>query len=385
MHSNRTPLAGLYVHIPFCIRKCPYCDFYSVTDTALETAFLTALQKEMRMRKAAGLTFDTLCLGGGTPSVLAPSSIDSILQTAHRCFAISDDAEITIEVNPGSVNAARLRDYRRAGINRLNVGVQSFQDDNLNFLGRIHSAADAKAVLRQARRAGFDNIGLDLIYGLPAQLRQDWLRDLESAADFQPEHLSCYMLTFEAGTPLDRKRQSGSVQPLPDDRLAELFEITLQDLASRAYHQYEISNFARRPLHCSRHNQKYWDFVSYLGFGPSAHSFAVPARRSWNYRSLRQYIAALEDGLPPTAAEELLTHEQRMIEMIYLGLRQTEGIDVRRFRQSFGVDLTRHCGQTVESLRKARYLETSRTHCFLTRRGQMLLDSVAGRLIQALQ
>lgn len=384
MNTNHTPFSGIYIHIPFCVRKCPYCDFYSVSDTALEAAFLEALQMEMRMRSSPSLTFDTLYIGGGTPSVLKPSSIDCLIQTACRCFSILPDAEITIEVNPGTVDAEKLRDYRRAGINRINIGVQSFQDENLRFLGRVHSAADATNVLRWARQAGFDNVGLDLIYGIPGQSRQCWRQDLATAVDIQPEHLSCYMLTFEAGTLMDKRRQKGEIEPLQEGKLSELFETTIGYLAYQDYRQYEISNFARQPARRSRHNQKYWAFVPYIGLGPSAHSFTAP-ERSWNHRSVKRYIAAISSGLSPIEDKEVLTRGQQMIEMIYLGLRKTEGIDLQRFNQQFGVDFNHQCKHLIEQLQKEKYLETTQNHCFLTRRGQILLDSIADMLIAAVR
>ena len=188
--------AGLYIHIPFCIRKCLYCDFYSVTDLSLKNAFIKALAQEMRFYAGHAVGVDTLYIGGGTPSVLKPGEIESILAEARRCFNVLPDAELTLEVNPGTVSARSLSDYRRRGVNRINIGVQSFQNRVLGFLKRIHTAEDAANSIRWARRAGFANIGLDLIYGVSGQSEASWLADLEQAVSFRPEHLSCYMLSY---------------------------------------------------------------------------------------------------------------------------------------------------------------------------------------------
>lgn len=383
MKTNNTPYAGLYVHVPFCVRKCPYCDFYSITDLTLESDYVNALQKEMALRATAEIAFDSLYIGGGTPSVLSPSSIDRVIQSACRHYPVLSEAEITLEVNPGTVDKRKLREYRHIGINRLNIGVQSFQDEQLKMLGRIHSAADAKLVLSQAREAGFANLGLDLMYGLPGQTRECWLEDMETAARFQPEHLSCYLLTFEPGTPMDQQRRRGEIRPLQDDRTSRLFETTLQRLEALGYEQYEISNFAVRPVYRSRHNQKYWAFVPYMGFGPSAHSFATPATRSWNYRDVKRYIATLENGGLPCEAHERLSPEQRMMEMIYLGLRKIEGIDLATFRRLSGIDFSVQCDQVIAAMQREGYLRVWGHHCGLTRRGQLLLDSIAALLIEA--
>jgi oxygen-independent coproporphyrinogen-3 oxidase len=237
-------------------------------------------------------------------------------------------------------------------------------------------------VLRQARRAGFDNLGLDLMYGLPGQTREQWRKDMDSALAFQPEHLSCYMLSFEAGTPMDRQRREGSIRPLPDEQVSGLFETTLQYLDLHGMRQYEISNFAVRPSRRSRHNQKYWRFVPYLGFGPSAHSFSPPSVRAWNEHGLQTYMTALEKGRLPVASQEILSREQQMMEMIYLGLRTTDGMDLESFKNQFDVDLQRQCRSVIEMMCNAHYLKISDQRCRLTLQGQLLLDSIAARLIE---
>ena len=228
-------LAGIYIHIPFCIKKCPYCDFYSITDQSLKQPFIEALIREMQMVSSHPLVCDTLYLGGETPSVLKAKNIERIIENAYRLFNFLHDTEITIEVNPGTVTTEKLKGYQSVGINRINIGVQSFNDEFLDFLGRIHSSNDADLTIRGARKAGFDNIGIDLIYGISGQTKKTWLSDLRKAVGFEPEHLSCYMLTYEKGTPLDRDRRQGRFKPLAGSLLGELFETTMEYLTAHGY------------------------------------------------------------------------------------------------------------------------------------------------------
>jgi oxygen-independent coproporphyrinogen-3 oxidase len=376
--------AGLYIHIPFCARKCPYCDFYSVTDLALKPRFLKALIAEMKLVSHGGLSFDTLYIGGGTPSVYESDGIDLIITHAFQSFKILADSEVTIEVNPGTVTLEQLTGFRKAGINRINIGVQSFQQTNLDFLGRIHSRDEARQTLYFAHKAGFEEVGIDFIYGLPEQSKQDWLLDLQQAIDYQPAHLSCYMLTYENGTPMDSDLKHGRFQPLSEDRVRVLFEATIEFLENNGYFQYEISNFAMieegRKANVSRHNLKYWTLVPYIGLGPSAHSY-IESRRHWNVSSLDQYIREIESGRLPVADQELLTVEQQKIEAIYLGLRMTRGIDLAFFKKKFGVDFIEKYKEVTSALEKDNYIEVTKSHCALTRQGRAFLDSITSMFI----
>jgi oxygen-independent coproporphyrinogen-3 oxidase len=376
--------AGLYIHIPFCVRKCLYCDFYSVTDLALKPRFLKALIAEMELVSADRFCFDTLYIGGGTPSVYGYNDIGQIITAISRNFDLHPHAEITIEVNPGTVSIEQLKGYREAGINRINIGVQSFYQKNLDFLGRIHSANEARKAATEAQQAGFKNIGLDLIYGLPDQSKPDWLADLEQAVDCDPSHLSCYMLTYEKGTPLHNSLKGGQVQPLADDNLRTLFETTIEYLEDHKYLQYEISNFARigndgKP-NVSRHNLKYWTRIPYMGLGPSAHSFIEP-RRYWNESGVSSYIAAIESGRLPVAENEVLTEEQQMIEAIYLGLRMTAGIDLVGFKAKYGIDFFKAFKAVITELTERNYIEVKNSRCALTRRGRAFLDSITAMFV----
>jgi oxygen-independent coproporphyrinogen-3 oxidase len=379
MNLSHNQNAGLYIHIPFCVRKCPYCDFYSVTDLALKPRFLKALIAETEMVAAEGLDFDTLYIGGGTPSVYGYNDIGQIIAAISRNFDLRPDAEINIEVNPGTVSIKQLKGYREAGINRINIGVQSFYQKNLDFLGRIHSADEARNTVTEAQRAGFKNIGLDLIYGLPDQSKPDWLADLKQAVEFDTDHLSCYMLTYEKGTPLYSGLKGGQVQPLADDNVRTLFETTIEYLEDHKYLQYEISNFARigndgKPR-VSRHNMKYWTRVTFMGLGPSAHSFVEP-QRYWNVSRVSSYIAAIESGRLPVAEKEVLSKQQQMIEAIYLGLRMTAGIDLGGFKAKYGIDFMKAFKAVITDLAEGKYIEVQNNRCALTRRGRAFLDSI---------
>jgi oxygen-independent coproporphyrinogen-3 oxidase len=383
--------AGLYIHIPFCLRKCPYCDFYSITDRALISAYLDALKEEMRIVSGGDLLFDTIYIGGGTPTLLSPGNIAAVLDQAHRMFAVTADAEITIEANPGTVNMVELKAYHRVGIGRINIGVQSFDPQILAFLGRIHSADEALRAVRDARRAGFENLGIDLIYGIPDQDEALWRRDLDMAVSLSPDHLSCYMLSYEDGTPLAGDLQKKRFAPLPDETTAGQFETAHEFLTGAGYEHYEISNFAKRSpagglpafgSFRSRHNVKYWTFVPYIGLGPSAHSYDG-CRRHWNYSDVNRYIACLKKGKPPIQAAETLTKSQQIMEAVYLGLRTVEGIDMPRFKKKFGIAFEKLFSAALPDIISHGWVSLSKTRCALTTRGMLLLDSVSAKLIDA--
>jgi oxygen-independent coproporphyrinogen-3 oxidase len=353
-------------------------------DHASIPLFLDCLEREIEMVGPMDLVFDTLYFGGGTPSVLEPKAIARIIDAAKRCFNIHADAELTLEANPGTVSRQSFARFRQAGVNRLNIGVQSFNRHNLEFLDRIHSADDALASIRQARLAGFENIGLDLIYGLPGQDKKNWLVDLNSALDADVTHLSCYILTCEDETPLGRDVNAGRIN-MPDEGVVrELFDTTIEFLTAHGFRQYEISNFARQPddgtaAYDSRHNQKYWSFAPYIGLGPSAHSFVSPERR-WNHKSIEKYVQQVKTGELPVAAKETLTREQMIMEAIYLGLRTTRGIDLDNFEKMFEIDFFNTFESMITDLKKEGFIFLTNTHFALSPRGLAYHDSIAAML-----
>ena len=378
--ANPSQPAGLYIHIPFCAQKCLYCDFYSITDLAHISSFVAALEREMKLVDQTALVFDTLYLGGGTPSILDASVVERITAAAFRHFHILPGAEVSLEVNPGTVNLESFIRYRQAGINRLNIGVQSFREANLKFLGRIHSVKEAIISIDRGRLAGFENIGLDMIYGLPKQDESQWLEDLDRAILTNPEHLSCYLLTRESGTPLDRQVAAGRINLPTEDTLHSLFEVTIDHLIRNGFQHYEVSSFARKAdAACSpwksRHNRKYWSFAPYIGLGPSAHTYREP-QRHWNHRSVEKYLADIRLGRLPIAGKENLTREQMIMETIYLGFRTTRGIDLADFKHRFGFDFLSTFGETISEFDKDGLIRISESHCALTVTGMALLDSI---------
>ncbi|CAN2039051.1 Heme chaperone HemW [Candidatus Magnetomoraceae bacterium gMMP-15] len=382
MLKDEPKSAGLYIHIPFCIQKCLYCDFYSVTNQNMIESFIEALKNEISLIKNLPLLFDTIYFGGGTPSLLSSTQISDLIEKIYNSFNIASHPEITIEANPGTLCLENLKAYCQTGINRINIGVQSFNDRYLQFLGRIHTKNDACKAIEQARKAGFENIGLDLISGLPKQSIEAWQDDLKTAINMNPEHLSCYTLTYEPGTSLTQKLKNKEFQPLNDENLGNMMLFTRKFLKEHGYKCYEISNFARSFDLRSRHNQKYWSGAAYLGLGPSAHSFQEFNNvRYWNYSSLKKYIKTINKGNLPTASSEQLTWQQQMIEFIYLGLRRAEGINIKIFEKRFKVFFDKIFQEVLEKLIKKGLIEIKEKHCILTEQGMLLLDSAASEFV----
>ena len=388
-------MASLYLHIPFCEHKCIYCDFYSLAPgeglvrSGLPTGrFLEALKKEIELRATASdsqISYGTVFFGGGTPSLLSSRELGAILEHLTRHFSIDPDAEITVETNPGTVDRQKLQEFHSLGINRLSIGVQSFHNDDLQFLTRIHSSQEAKRCVHDAYASGFENVSIDLIFSLPSQTRDQWISNLEQAMELNPTHISCYSLIVEANTPLFRMVESKQISLLNAETDATFYEMTISYLTEHGYEQYEVSNFAK-PGFKSRHNKSYWEHRDYLGFGPSAHSFTVRSRhadgpeRSWNIANLSDYCSKLELGQLPIVGMEHLTVGQLAEVEIFLGLR-SEGIDLDGFRTRFGKDLT-----TEHELQVRDLLETSRAvvengKLRLTAKGYPVCDEICASLL----
>ncbi|AJE04731.1 radical SAM family heme chaperone HemW [Geobacter pickeringii] len=378
---------SLYIHIPFCVRKCRYCSFVSVADAPLSPKEYTdLLLREMALRAGCSPTpprAPTLYLGGGTPSLLPPEEVGRIVEAAGRLWGLESGAEVTLEANPGTVTPASLTGYRAAGVNRLSLGVQSFDDRMLVTLGRLHSGREAREAFDAARRAGFDSVGIDLIHSLPAQDIGHWREELRCAATLSPEHLSAYGLTVEEGTPFARLEAEGGLL-LPDEEgAARMFEETAEILAAHGYEHYEISNYAR-PGRRSRHNQVYWRREGYVGFGAGAHSF-LPAPRPgirWkNPDDLARYGSLLAAGGLPDEEIARLTTRDAMGEWLFLGLRLLDGVEIARFGEEFGTALETVYGGELERLRAAALLEFTDTRLRLTRRGVLLSNQVFARFL----
>ena len=379
-------MPGLYLHIPFCDHKCIYCDFYSLPpsgsareDSARVSRFLGNLSHEIELRAEAlaGRTIDTIFFGGGTPSLLAAEEIGRILVQLRDRFSVRSDAEVTLESNPGTVDAEALKAFRACGVNRLSIGIQSFDDEELRFLTRIHSAAQAEQTVAGARAANFTNINIDLMFGLPAQTPERWARTLEKALSFAPEHLSCYSLTVEPSTRLASLVAARQVIPVSHELDAELYEQTAQTLSRFGYEQYEVSNFARPGFRC-RHNLTYWTHGEYLGFGPAAHSF-VNGRRWWNVRSLHAYGDALEHGRAPVAGEETPTADQLMIEELFLALRST-GLDLPGFRGRHRGHVPAGFEERLEDIVRRDLAAIDGERLQLTAKGYVICDELCASL-----
>jgi oxygen-independent coproporphyrinogen-3 oxidase len=379
-------MASLYLHIPFCEHKCVYCDFYSIENMSSMENFLTALELEIIRRAemySKQESIETIFFGGGTPSLLSARQFDRIFSLIHKHYRVDSSAEITCESNPGTVELNKLSEFHSAGFNRISFGIQSFHDDDLKFLTRIHSAEEAERAVESAYRAGFDNVSCDLIFALPHQTPARWKENLRRAIALQPKHISAYALIVEDQTPLATMVKNKLVAPLPDEEDAELYEITIETLRSNGYEQYEVSNFAQ-PGYFSRHNFNYWNHTNYIGLGPSAHSFwkdsATTGKRWWNVRSIQSYCEMLERNEFPIVGSEGIDQEKFFSEEIFLGLRST-GIDMNKLRELYGESILSDRMDLLSSYENEGLLALGKEKIVLTAKGYAVCDEIAGALI----
>jgi oxygen-independent coproporphyrinogen III oxidase len=379
---------SLYIHIPWCQSKCPYCDFNSHAAAAWpEDEYVCALIAEMEQRAEdaawRGKALRTIFFGGGTPSLFAPQSIGRILEAAQRRFGLEADAEVTLEANPGTVDAVKLAGMRAAGVNRISFGAQSFNPAILKFLGRIHSAEETRAAVRGAHRAGFERLNLDLIFAVPGQTVADVRNDIAEVAALGPDHISAYNLTFEEGTAFFTELKRGRITPLPNDDQATMFEVVREELPRRGYPMYEISNYAAKG-HQARHNLTYWRGESYLGIGAGAHSFAregAGGRRWWNEKMPARYIAAAQARGLAEAGSETVDAEVAAGEFVFLNLRLREGFALEDFATRFGVSFDTRFGERSSILFDAKLLVREGGRIRLSDRGLELADSVFAEFV----
>jgi len=395
LNRYATPL-HLYVHIPFCLHKCPYCDFNShVRQSPPWSAYQQALLRELThwsvQRQYAGRPVHTIFFGGGTPSLAPPSLIRAVVEAAERLFTLDPSAEITLEANPGTAEAERFADYRNAGINRLSIGVQSFDDRELKWLERIHNGPEAIAAYEMARHVEYEQINLDLMYGLPEQTIETWTSHLDQAISLAPEHISCYQLTVEPHTQLAVRHKQTSF-PLPGEDLSLNFLAqTRIRLASAGYHAYEISNFSKPGMHC-RHNDAYWQYHDYLGIGAGAAGKWDVCEgdapddgivRYSNTRSPEAYIKAADETGHAINSREELSASKAAAESIWLGLRRTNGISNKWFKARFGASPETLFGDALSPWRKNGCLNITSERLNLTEKGMGLADSIAASVLQA--
>jgi oxygen-independent coproporphyrinogen-3 oxidase len=368
--------AGLYIHIPFCLSKCGYCSFYSISSTHLLPEFIKAIVQEMAFYKNIFKSFDTVYIGGGTPSLLSGDQLAEIFAAINKIFKIDKHAEITIEVNPGDVSPEYFRFLHKLDINRLNIGIQSFEDSILKFLGRRHTARDALSAISNARKAGFENIGIDLIYGVHGQNVLSWKKNIQKALSFSPEHISCYQLSLEKTTPTFKLYKKENMHLLSEDEALDFFLITDQLLEDAGFLHYEVSNFARDDNLKSRHNTKYWQHTPYLGLGPAAHSF-IGRKRWWNKSSVNTYIHNIAGGKMPVEDAETLSVQQLQLEALFLGMRTKDGIDLQLFKRRYGSDLVTDKKDTIDMLVKNKLVELKNDVLRPTLAGMAVADSLA--------
>jgi oxygen-independent coproporphyrinogen-3 oxidase len=368
---------GLYVHVPFCSAICNYCNFNrGLFDAGLKLRYVDAVCSEICHQKSeiSRLRADTIFFGGGTPSLLEPAEIARIVAACESAFEIADDREVTLEANPESVTEARLAAYRRAGVNRVSFGVQSFRADELRRLSRLHTAERARAAFGEARAAGFDNVSLDLMMWLPQQRVSEWLESVDAAIDLGPEHLSLYMLEVYPNAPLKDEMSRARWSQAPDDDVATMYLTAMERLDAAGYAQYEISNVAK-PGRPSRHNLKYWIDGEWLGFGCGAHSTRGGVR--WkNISSTEDYIAAVAGGGSVAVDRRQLTGDERLGDALFTGLRLVDGIDVNALQTRYGVDVWHRFGADLEPFLEAGCLRRSESRLSLTRQGMLLAHEV---------
>jgi oxygen-independent coproporphyrinogen-3 oxidase len=374
-------LVDYFTHIPFCDHKCIYCDFYSVITKDTISSFLKSLKEEINYygdRYSSNRIITSIFFGGGTPSLMEPDYLHEIISAVKESFNLKEDSEITMETNPGTVDNKKLTAFREAGINRISIGVQSFNDDELKFLTRIHDSETAKKTIREAIEAGFENVNIDLIFNLPKQTKQVWLSNLKQAIQLPIKHISTYSLILERGTILNKMVLDGKVKMQNDDYDADLYETTIDFLTQNGFYQYEVSNFAKPGFECL-HNNSYWHYNDYLGFGTSAHSFN-DGKRWWNYSSVKKYISEIAKNGNALANYEQLTDDEIHGEYVMLALRSS-GIELKSYKKRFGNDWLKKNNSYFEELLKKDLILFDDEILKLTAKGYTLCDEILKNIL----
>ncbi len=367
-------MAGAYFHIPFCKTRCTYCDFYSITDYSQSEKLYNAMISEIKSRKEYfDEALETIYFGGGTPSTFSPEKIGGLLKALAENFRISKDAEVTLEANPDDLDIDYLLAIRQAGVNRLSMGIQSFDDKQLKSINRRHSSRQAVQSVADALEAGFRNISIDLIYGLPGQSFDSWQEQLQRALQLDVQHISAYGLIYEEGTPLWRQMQAGVVKPAEDELMNKMYHYLVDTCKSHGFEQYEIANFSKGDCR-SRHNSAYWDDKPYIGIGPAAHSFDRKSRR-WNLSSVSEYTRLIELG-EDYFETEILSEQDRYNDFVMVSLRKMEGISLRKLQEIFSDKLYSYCLDNARKEIEKKNLEIENNHLRLTPEGVLLSDSV---------
>lgn len=375
---NDKKCIGLYIHIPFCFSKCPYCDFFSVDtfDEQLKKRYLAAIKRELEIysKKILNYQIISIYVGGGTPTILEGSELKDILTSCYKNFHINKRIEITVEANPGTIDREKVKILWQAGANRISLGAQVFSDKILKRIGRIHSKLDILNSYQWIREAGFKNINFDIMFGLPGQAKKEFEKTLLEAISLKPEHISLYALSVEPKTPLSLLVKKGTIKLPSDDFCQVLFTRAIDILNSYGYEHYEISNFALPDKKCI-HNELYWKNQPYLGIGAGASSY-IDGKRYQNYHSLNQYVFLLDYGILPIEYQEILSTKERMAEKVILQLRMREGLAKVDFLKQFKVPIEKIFSDALQKLMEQGLLAETPTHYYLTRRGILLANNV---------
>ena len=374
-------MAGIYIHIPFCKKRCIYCDFYSTTQSNRIDEYIDALCKELEMRKdyLNGEEIETIYFGGGTPSQLGKSHFDDIFKSIKQFYTIAKDAEITIEANPDNLSEEYVKMLSELPLNRISIGIQTFNDDTLKLLNRRHNSQQAIDAFNRCRKHGFKNISLDLMYGLPGESLESWKSDLSIITKLNPEHISAYHLIYEEGTKMWELKESHDVKEVSENMSVEMFSTLIETLKESGYEHYEISNFSKPYLY-SRHNSSYWKGVKYLGCGPSAHSYDQISRQ-WNIASLDRYIEGINSGKADYEIEKLDITTQYN-EFVITSIRTMWGMDLSILKEKFGVALYDYAMKMSEENIKKGYLEVADNKLKLTKEGIFISDGIMSDLLQ---
>ncbi len=373
--------SALYIHIPFCDHKCIYCDFYSIITSDNISSFLQSLKKEIKYyaeNYSSNRIITSIFFGGGTPSLMQPEYLEEIISSIAENFTVSTEAEITMETNPGTVDKDKLQKFRSSGINRISIGVQSFNDDELKFLTRVHNSNTAIETLHIASEVGFENISLDLIFNLPKQTKQIWLSNLKQAIQLPIKHISTYSLILERGTILNKMILDGKIKMQSDDHDADLYETTIDFLTQNGFYQYEVSNFTKPGYEC-KHNNAYWQYKDYLGLGTSAHSF-VDGKRWWNYSSLKRYINEINTNGNAVANHEELSPEEFHNEYVMLALRSS-GIQLNNYKNTFGDTWLTKNYSYLKKLENENFILFNDLNIKLTKKGYAVCDEILQNIL----
>lgn len=376
-------MSGIYIHIPFCKQACHYCDFHFSTSLKNKEAFLQALRKEIVLQKdyLGGDIINTIYFGGGTPSLLSQTELMNIFDDLHQYYTISSDAEITLEANPDDLSITKIKEFKNTPVNRLSIGIQSFYDEDLKLMNRAHKSKEALRVVKDLQDNSFENITIDLIYGIPTLSHKNWATNLQTAFDLEVKHISAYCLTVEPKTALAHLVKEGKIKNVDDQNSAEQFEIMLHEMRKNNFEQYEISNFCKDSCY-SKHNSNYWRKVPYLGIGPSAHSYNGTSRQ-WNVANNAIYIRSLEpqtDKEDTRFEKETLTTPQHYNEYILTTLRTMWGSDLKYMEENFGNNYLLHCLKEANTYFLSGDIKKENDTLFLTDKGKLIADKIASDL-----